>query len=891
MGWARFRSMLRRLLRARSAEQALDDEVQSYLQHEIDARIRSGIAPQEARREALVEFGGVEQVKEVVREARTGAWLDHLRQDVGYAIRRLARRPRTAIASITALACGIAAAAATWSLLTAVLLRPLPVRTPENLFIVGRRPVVSDPTVRDSHIYPLYPAVRDSGIFEALAAGGGGYSVPVAAASLPTPGMAYFASHDFFSTLGVRLALGREFRPEDDRRGARLVVVLSDRYWRQAFLADPNVVGREIIVSGRRATVVGVAPRGFRGLSLAEAPDLYLPLHAIADVVEIPVNNFFAVANTRSSPVAWITLIGRLRDGSDKAQAEARLANLAPDQFGGTFVLTNVNRAAIPEAARAGMAQFTRLLAFTVGLLLLIACLTAAMLLLIQTEVRRGEFAMRLALGAPRARIARGVVIEGALLSVAGAILAVPATQWLFAGIQLFEAPGGVRIDLLELSIDESVLLAAAGGAVVATLVIAVVAGMFAFSVNVQDALRGRTGFATQRLTASRTRSMLVIGQVAASLTLLAGAGLLGRSLIAALSLNPGYDTSRLVTGGVALGPYGYSPEQAAGFFGELRQRLSNNPSIRSISMTLFRGGMAPSGKLVIDGVPRQFPSMVTFTGVDQHYFSTVGLPIRAGRGFTSYDRAGAPRVTIVSESFGRLLSDGGNPVGRRITEPIYPIGRPADVIEVIGVVPDVITSIRTLEPLVMYMPLEQLPASSSRIVVLRASSDSASAVRETMSAIKQLDPAVTPQPLLTIDERLVQQMSPQRFGMVMLGGLGSVAALLTVLGAYVLAESLATSRRREISIRAALGGTGWRLGGFVLIETIRLVGVGLALGLVLAWMGSNTIRAFLFQVQPLDATTLAVVSALIFTAALAVSLGPAITATRVDLARVLREE
>ena len=902
------------LVLARLAEAGLDPATEAEITEELTQHVAdryrelcaSGIPESEAVAGSLRELDGHEHlVRDLVRlkqasvrlrpddMPRSHSWLVGLTEDTRYAIRRLLQRPGASLTSVLTLACSIGAGAATWSLLSATLLHPLAIAAPDRLVVVGTREEAprESGTLRNPQIYPIFMNVRDSGVFDDVA-GSGSRSLLVASGGIPQKRIIDFVSRNYFDLLGVKLPIGRGFESENDRRGAPPVAVLSDRFWRRELGADVHVLGREIFVAGKTATVVGIAPRSFRGLNLTEPPDLYMPLHAVGDVVPYPTN-FFGEPNTRYSPSSWITVIGRLHPNSDAAEATAHLDGLSPLQgrrSTSSFGLTNVNTATIPEAARPGMAQFGRLLAITVGLLLLIGCMTVGMLLLIRTEARQNEFAMCLALGASRARLARGVAIEGALLSFAGAALAMPVAWWLFDGVRAFQLPGGVDIDLLDLSIDARALLAAVGGAIVATLLIAAVAGVFGFTANIADVLRSRTG-GSPRVTRRRTRTVLVAGQVAVALVLLSGAGLFARSLIAALRLNPGFETSRVVTGSLSLGDYGYTPIRAMAFFDDLRERLSTNPAIRSVSLTEFGSGMGPGGQLVIDGVPRRFPSEVEFSAIDQRYFSTMGIRMLEGRDLSNADTDHAPLVAVVSASFGRQMSNGGNPIGQRITMPYHVVDQPAPVIEVVGVVPDVIIDVNTLEPLVMYRPIAQLGPGTYRNIVLRASTDADAARREAMSTIKQLNAAIAMSPMQTIDERIGRQMSPQRFGALVLGALGVIAALLTVLGTYVLAESMAILRMREMGIRAALGATGRQLGTLVLAETGRLVGLGLAAGLLLAWLMASTIRAFLFHVEPLDPATLASVAGAILALALVVSLRPAWRAAHVDLGRVLREE
>jgi predicted permease len=808
------------------------------------------------------------------------------------AFRRLTHHRGTTIASILTLACSIGAAAATWSLFSAVLLHPLPIRDPARVFVVGQsRDMRGMPAVSEAHVYSAVQLVRETGAFAHVAAGGiGAGSLLVETSGRRVPTNVYFCTFDWFDLLGVPMALGRPFREVEDRRGAPPVAIISDGYWRAAFHADPQILGRALNVAGTDVAIVGVAPAKFRGLSLAYAPDIYLPFHVVADATKSPMN-FFAEANRSYSPTAWITIVGRLPPDSNADRALQQLRVL--DDEGGRaprhHVLVPVNTAALPSSARFNVAQFTQLLATTVGLLFAIGCTTVGMLLLVRTEARREEFAMCLALGASRARLARGVVLEGGLISVAAAILALPVALWLFSLVRAFQLPGSVSIDRLALSIDWSVVLASAASAVFATLLIATVAGVFGFSANVADALRTRAG-ATPRLTRRRTRTLLATAEIAVALLLLSGAGLFLRSVSAALGLNAALDADRIVTGSVGLQPYGYTSITAERFGAELAARLRGNPAIRSFALNEFQAGMGAAGQLIIDGQPRQFPTMVSFVSVDEHYFATMRLPVTSGRGFTSTDTASAPPVVIVSESFGRMIANGGNPLGRRIRDASYrPPAQPL-MREIVGVVPDVVANVAIEEPLVLYFPMAQTNRSTFVQWSARAEGTAASAIREILSAIKQIDSQVTPSQMLTLRDQLGRQMSAQRFGGIVLTALGVIAILLTALGTYVLSETMSAMRLREMGIRAAIGASGPQLAGIVLLETLRLVGIGLLVGLFLAWLGGGTIRAFLFKVQPLDALTLSSVAALILVLALAVSLKPALRAARVDLASVLRE-
>jgi predicted permease len=809
------------------------------------------------------------------------------------AFRRLTKRRGSTLASTAALACAIAAAAVTWSALSAVLISPLPVRDPNHLLVAAvREPRGRQMVVRTGFVYPKFRQIQESGVFELpVAQWDSPHTLLTRVGGTLERAEVGFATHDFFEVLGIRTVAGRELTAEDDRRGAPLVAVLTHRYWRRVFKANPDAIGQQILVANKPVTVVGVLQPRFRGLDLSESFDMYLAFHTIADVGDAMTNYFAEPGPGKSSPTAAVMVLGRLRGGTAVAEAAARIAATdqppPPGRTPPQYLLIDANTAALPEAARAGMTGFARLLAGTVGLLMLIGCTTVGMLLLIRTEARADEFAMCMALGASRRRLARGIVYEGALLAAAGAALALPVSLWLFRLIQVFQLPGGVSIELLELTLDANVITVTIVAAIGAVLLIALVAGAFGFRVTIADALRSRAG-ATPRPTRRATRALLVGVQVAVTVALVGGAGLLGRSLIAALQLNADMDMPRLLLSTIQLQPHGYTVERAQRFFDDLLGRLHDNPTIKSASYSRYEGGMSPVGKLRVNGAPRQFPSTVSYIRVHEDYFATMGIRQQKGRAFGSSDGPNAPPVAIVSESFGRMLSAGGSALGY-VIEGFAASDAP---VTVVGVVADVVANVTIAEPLVIYLPLAQgTPRVYRDIVVRAAAPDASDARREALAAIKALDPEVAPTAMRTLEERVFAQMAPQQFGATVLGALGTIAVLLTLLGAYVIADSMATMRRREMGIRAALGATRRQLGSIVLAETARLVGAGVIAGLALAWLGASTIRSFLFQVQPLDPVTLGGVSLLILTLALAVSIRAALRSARVDLSTVLKAE
>jgi predicted permease len=807
--------------------------------------------------------------------------------DIRYAMRRLQKQPLATVASVTTLACAVGAAAATWSLLSAVLFNPLHLPNPERVVDVGAREPGRENN--SGYTYPAYQLLRNAA---PMPVAGWGAINPRTPLIVETTAGAHetsarFTSANFLAVLGLEPRLGRYFTEAESGPGEPLVVVLSDRFWRTGFQSDPDVVGRAIRIRDEQARIIGVAPRGFTGLEVGRAPDLFMPLESMERVQQ------WKELYTDRPPVNWMDLVGRLPDGMALAGMQDRMNGLQLDSIvslkGTHTVLTDVETASLSASSRVDVRKFSAILGATVVLLLTVGSLTVGMLLVMRTEARSNEFATCLALGASRARLAMSVVVEGVILAVLGTLLALPVCRLMFAGISAFQLPGGIRVQLLSLSIDGTVMAAAAGAALASILLMGAVAGMVSLRGGLGDIVRAHAG--STRVSRRRSRAALVTAQVAVTLVLVSGAGLFASSVARALAINPGLETRHLLRGEVTLG--GYDVPRMDAFFEALRARLAQQPSIASFGFGTSKVGLGFSR---VDGELRKWPSSMHPVAVDGRYLSTIGLPILTGRGFVATDTAGAPTVAIVNVWLARAIAGEGSALGHRIG-PDSAGGRYAfPEAEIVGVVPDIRLGTGSEHPLNLYLPDTQytLPVyqgSGGQTLVVRASGSPRNAARAIADTIRSLDPTIRLRAFPTIDEGLMDEMAPQRFGMTVMGSLGTIALLLTVLGTYVLAESVGAERRREMGIRAALGARSAELRRLMLSETIRLVGIGLAIGFGLAWLGAGTIRAFLFQVDPFDPLVTGGVALTIIVLALAVSLRPALAAARIDLARVLRED
>ena len=520
--WRRLCNRIRFSFARARFERDLAEEMEGHRALLEAEKLREGLSPEEAAVSAHRQFGNTVFARESSREIWSFRRLDALFTDVRCALRTIGHQPGMAAAAILALAIGIGACAATWSLISALLLHPLPVKESEKLFWSMSRPGDATST---AVAYPTYKQIQEAEIFDGLAANGVWW-FPVALTGASQPRPVCFVSHDYFNTLGVQINSGRNFSPDDDRRTALPTAIISHRLWSSAFFGDRNAIGRTITIGGVQAAVIGIAPREFLGLDLANPADIYMPLHA-AGAVGDRVTNYFSdpIPPAVSSPSIWIGIAGRLRPGMTADETARRLNSLFSREPGaGRWTLTNVNTMAVPMN-RSDTVRFSQLLAMTVGLILLIGCLSTGMLLLVRTEAHNDEFAMRLALGASRARLVQGIVVEGAILSLAGAALAVPVSDILLKGLQAFELPGRIQISSINLAVDGRVLAALGFAAVAACMLIALVAAVYGFSVDVGSGLRARAG-ATRKTSGRKTRSVLVAAHVAVALVLLSGAGL-----------------------------------------------------------------------------------------------------------------------------------------------------------------------------------------------------------------------------------------------------------------------------------------------------------------------------------------------------------------------------
>jgi predicted permease len=805
--------------------------------------------------------------------------MDILRQDLAYALRRLAHAPGFNFVAVATLALGIGANSAIFSVIDAVLLRPLPFPEPDRLVMVSQT-WEGEPSVYSPQNFLDLAATARS--FESLAAfTGGGITLTGRGAPARIEGSAVSAS--FFDVLRARPVRGRGFLPEENEPGRNKVVVLSHALWRSRFGGDPALVGQTVDLNRQPHVVVGIAPPDF---SYPEGNELWTPLE------------YDGVFRSHSRGAWYLTVIGRLKPGVtvEGARGEvetvaARLARQYPDQNEGVGATVRSLHQALVGPSRMALL----VLLGAVGLVLLIACVNVANLLLARAAARETELALRAALGAGRRRLVRQLLTESLVLAVLGGVAGVLLASASLGPLLALQPEGVPR--LAEVRIDRSVMAFAAALSVLTGLLFGLFPAWHATATSTAQTLReGSRGLLAgpdQRL-----RGGLVVAQIALAMTLLAGAGLLLRSFDRLRRVDPGFRADSALTFRLSLPESAYELEgRRTAFFQDLLARLEALPGVRSAGavMGLPLGGLNFTLSFEVLGRPKvppaQQPSMQVRVATPG-YLETMGIPIVRGRGLQPSDTASAPSVVVLSEAAVRRFFPGEDPLGKRIVVGWRrPEGLPPAGGEVVGIVGDVKElGLDQQDPPEVYIPHAQLPTNAMD-VVLRTSVDPLSMTRSVAAVVASVDPELPVARLQTLDDVVARSVSEPRFYMLLLGAFAVMAVSLAALGIFGVMSYAVVQRRREIGIRVALGAHPRDVLGMVLRQALLLAVSGVGLGLLGTVAFSRVIASLLFRLSPTDPATLAAVAAVLMAVAFVASYLPARRATRVDPLTALRSE
>jgi predicted permease len=901
---------------AREAE--LIEELSAHLDDRYDEHRTSGASPEEARRRALAELRDdgrlarelrplrqAQSVEPVALGARPVRLLADLVQDLRYAVRTLRHSPGFVTAAVLTLALGIGANTAIFSLISAALLQSLPARDPEHLVHVSYEQGVFS--------YPEYVELRDRNtVFDGLASWGG------ILASLGTGGesdlvVGAIVTGNFFDVLGVRPAEGRLLGPGDDvTPGAHPVAVLGYGLWQRRFDGRPDIVGQDVTLNGHRFTIVGVTPEGFHGPQLGGIRNLYVPMMMQA-VMRPPRAAYSGEMNPDLLGVRtnrWLGGLGRLKPGVSPAQAAAALSSLAatlgPPRPAGAVPRPVV---AVPvnvgdPALRTRLTATAALLMAVVGAVLLLACANVANLMLSRATTRRREIAVRLALGASRRRLVSQLLTESVLLSLVGGVAGLLLAFWVMAAFRAAPPPPGALPIAITASMDLRVLAFTLALSVAAGIAFGLAPALSASRPDLVPVLKDESFVPDARSRRYNLRSALVVSQVALSLVLLVAAGLFLRSLREVQSIRPGFDANRLVSTQLPVNLLRYTKEQGRTFYRTILERVAALPGVESatVARVAVLGGSGRIVGLRIEGREGSADRLLNEGGgmsvrgresvnanvVGPHYFRTLGVPLQAGRDFEDRDGPEAPPVVVVNDSFARLhFADRRREdvIGRRLNVD----GDQGPWREIVGVAGDSKYGSLTEPPTpVVYLPLSQ-NHETGVVLYVRTRADPASILAGVRGAVRSVEPNLPLPDLRTVAETVEGSLYVSRMAALLLGAFAFLAALLAGIGVYGVTSFAIAQRTREIGVRMALGARGEDVIRLVLDQGLRLVAVGLAIGLFLALAAARSLESFLYGVSGRDATTFAAVPVLLGVVAVGACLLPARRAVRMDPRAALR--
>jgi predicted permease len=711
-------------------------------------------------------------------------------------------------------------------------------------------------------------------------------------------------SGNYFSVIGLRPSLGRDFLPEEDQTpGTHPAAVVSDDLWRRYFGSDPGVLGKTLTLNGYKFTVVGVAPKGFRGIDLGNAAEVWVPLMMFDVVYPSFARSGLSILGSRTSDN--FDPIARLKPGISLPQAEAAMKTLARQQADvlkdswheeWSVTVWPINEAKISPWSRSSAVRLAELLTVVVGLVLMIACANVASLLLARSEARRREIGIRAALGATRARLVFQLLAESILLSLLGGGVGVLVAIWTTGLLLTFNLPGIDR-QALGTTLDTRVLCFALFLSLVTAVVFGFVPALQASRIDPAPALKDLGLTPGRRLTKSSVQKLAVISQISLCLVLLISAGLILRTFQRSQSIKLGFDTGNVLLVPVDLATQGYSRTQANVFYARLLERLEGLPGLRYLSLAenvplsprRMAMGIAVEGRQP----PRGLPFIpIEFNAVTPGYFQTMRIPLLRGRDFTTQDRDGSPGVVIVNETTARQFWPGGDPIGKTLSL-WHPKGKSPSV-QVVGVVKDgrYQRSWRDDPSPFMFLPLYQEPYFPLEATLhLRSDADLPSTVAAVRREVQALDKNIPLLDIRTMKEQASIALSPERMRATLLGAFGLLALTLVAIGIYGLMSYSVSQRTHEIGVRRALGAGQKDVLRLVVGEGLRLTSVGAAIGLAGAFALTRLLRTFLFGVTPTDPIAFVGVSVLLTIVALLASYIPARRATKVDPMVALRYE
>ncbi len=878
---------LRSLFKLNRTELELEREVRFHLEMETEANLRRGMNREEARLAALRSFGGVERVKEGCRDVKRNRPLETLRQDVRFGVRVLLRNPGFTVLAVLTLALGIGANTAIFSVVYGVLLRPLPFEQGNRLIVLRQQAPLARVNDLNFSVKEIADYREQNQTLTDLAEH---HSMAFTLFGGPEPEriQAAVVSANFFDLMGITPLLGRRFEPNDETHGAEAVLILSYQYWQRSQKGDPNIIGRVFRMNDRPHTVIGVLP------PLPQYPnenDVYMPTSACPSRSS---EQFVANRNAR-----MMSVFARLKPGVTETQARADLEAIAgrmrlaypeayPANRGFGVTLASLGE----ELTRKAKPTFLVLLC-TAGLVLLLACANTANLTLARLMRREREFAMRAALGATRGRLIRQLLTESMLLSLAGAALGVLLAAWSIKLLVSFAERFTPRA--AEISLDNNVLLF--------TLIVSVLAGLvfgllpaLSLRQNLIPALKEGSSQTAVSAGRRRLRSALVVAQVAASFVLLIGAGLMLRSLFKLQEVNPGFDPERVLVMRVTANWSKYTTgDQFQNLTLRIVERVQAEPGVLSAAIAStyplnplglangpFNRNLQIEGRVQAENEP---VPQVDYRVVSTDYFQTIRLPLLSGRWFTEADNQQTQPVAVINQALARHRWGNEDPTGGRVS-----LDNGKSWTTIVGVVGDVRQYGLNREPAdELYRPVRQTGGAANLLV--RTAVAPATMVRQLRKTVYEVDPDNAIDQVQTLEAVRNESIASPRLTTVLLGLFAALALLITAAGLAGVIALTVSQRTHEIGVRMALGATAGSVLRLILRQGMRLVLIGLAVGIAGALALTRLMSTLLFATEPNDPLTFLAVSAVLTIVAVLACAVPARRATTIDPLQALRTE
>ena len=857
-------------------DQELDEELRFHLDRQIEQNINNGMTPEEARYAAMKKFSRVDQSKEECRDARGVGLIENVVRDVSYSLRILLKNYAFTIVVVLTLALGIGANTAIFSFANGILLRPLPYPQSDRLAVLDET-AFKQGVESMAVSYPNFLDWREQNkSFEDIGIYFGTSRFALSGAGEPIDVRGSFISHGLFEILRVSPQLGRTFTANEDRPDEDAVVILGHNLWQRNFGGDPNIIGRKITINSRARTIVGVMPPGFRFPDVAE---MWAP-------VALTTKTF-----TRNDH--GLSSIARLKDGVTFQEAQTEMHNIAArieQQNPVTNEGLGVKVESLHDNLTGDYREALLILLGVVGCVLLVACVNVANLMLARATARQREFALRAALGASRWRIMHQLLVESLLLALVGGVVGFFLSIW---ALRLLLTAIPIQLPFwMNFGIDLRVLGFTAAITLLTGLIFGAAPALQTSRVDLNDTLKeGGRGSSGVR---GRARSLLVVTEIALSLVVLVGAGLMIQSFLRLKRVNIGLNTQNVLTASVSLPRAKYKEDQRVAFYKRLLERMRNLPGVEAASAT---GSLPLSGNnwgrsLTVEGFPvlsvGQAPA-IQHTVVTPDYFRTMGIPLLSGRDFNDADAKGSTDVTIIDERLAREYWPNESPIGKRVR-----FGPPEDnepwhtIVGVVGTVRHQRMQEDTRKS--VYLPHQKIPVGGLALV-LRTTSNPQELTGAIRREVAQLDPDLPVSEVATMDEVVAESIWQPRLYATLFGAFAAGALLLALIGIYGVMAFLVQTRTHEIGVRMALGASTRDVFKLIVGRGMKLTAVGVLIGVGGAIALTRLMHSLLFNTSATDPVTFILISLLLSVAAFLACYIPARRAAKVDPLIALRYE